>query len=817
MKRTIVAAASVGVVVLCSLLPRVSRTEPRIGAAPAIRAAGALQPRVSAAGDFVICSFQGGVWRVPSLGGVLERICDGEGFDIEPAWFGDGRRVAFIRSRNFFSGDLQVVSVSDGTLVELPNRPQVQGKLHVHPDGGRVLGNFQRGAEAAGLGWFDLQSGAIAPVFAPHTVVRRLALSNDGKMIAYATHLDVAGQQSGNDGWTADLWHVASAGGKPQLITRFPARIHDLCYEAGDRALIVTTEVGGPHYDLWRIPLDDPHRGATKLTFGQADEDRPSVTQDGRFLVYTDNREGATTLMRRDLATGIDQPLPVHGLDFRGPAGTIRLHVTESDIAAPIVARVSIQGPGARFYAPPGALYRIERSNGHFYCRGRAELAVPAGEYTIAVSRGPEYRVAHRSVRVEPGKTCDVPITLERWYDAAAKQLYSGENHIHANYGYGEWYNTPESMLLQCQGEDLNVCNFMVANSDGDGVFDREFFRGMPDPLSTPRTVLYWNQEFRSTIWGHMTLVNLKQVVEPVFTGFVGTTNPWDVPTNADIADRTHWQSGLVNYTHPAQNVDDPFLGAYTAKGLPIDVALGKIDTMDVMGSNHRATVPLWYRLLNCGFRIPASAGTDCFVNRVRSRLPGSDRAYVRIDGEFSPQTWIEGLRTGRSFVSNGPILQLTADGKGVGDTVRLAAPGAAQVVARAWSQFPIQQAEIIYNGKVVATVPGVAAQTAIQFDQAVPFDRSGWLALRVVGPGHADHVATEVYAHTSPLYVEIAGRPGGSPDDARYFLGWIERLWTLVRDRDRFATPGHKTYVVSQVAAARAVYEKIVAGSAAN
>jgi hypothetical protein len=61
----------------------------------------------------------------------------------------------------------------------------------------------------------------------------------------------------------------------------------------------------------------------------------------------------------------------------------------------------------------------------------------------------------------------------------------------------------------------------------------------------------------------------------------------------------------------------DPYHGPYTAKELPVDVALGKVDSIDVMGSNHEANLPLWYRLLNCGFRIPASAGTDCFLNRI--------------------------------------------------------------------------------------------------------------------------------------------------------------------------------------------------------
>src|SRR5262249_39778023 len=163
-----------------------------------------------------------------------------------------------------------------------------------------------------------------------------------------------------------------------------------------------------------------------------------------------------------------------------------------------------------------------------------------------------------------------------------------------------------------------------------------------------------------STIWGHMTLGNLKQVVEPIYTGFKDTTNPWDIPSISEIADRTRRQGGLVNYTHPSARIDDLYRGAYTAKGLPIYAALGKIDTMDVMGSNDQASSALYHRLLNCGFRLAASAGTDCFLNRIRSNLPGSERAYVKIDGPFTYERWIEGLRAGRSYVSNGPILEFS-------------------------------------------------------------------------------------------------------------------------------------------------------------
>ena len=373
--------------------------------------------------------------------------------------------------------------------------------------------------------------------------------------------------------------------------------------------MIVVSNIGGVHNDLWQVPLDDPSRGAKKLTFGQADEDAPSTDAKGRWLVYTDNRRGPTALVVRDLRSSVDSIITVDRRDFGDPAGRLTLKVRDADTRKPATARVSIRDARGKYHAPPNAIYRMLRGDLHFYCEQSAHWELPAGQYTLKVARGPEYSVIRRQFTITAGDETHEDVELERWTHQRSRNWHSGESHIHANYGYGEWYNSPQTMRAQSAGEDLIVSNFMVANSEADGVFDREFFRGRPDPLSDEHTILYWNQEFRSTIWGHLTLLNLKQLVEPIFTGFARTTHPHDHPTNVDIADLTHDQDGHVNYTHPAHNVKDPYLSAYSAKALPLDVALGKVDSIDVMGSNHLATAPLWYRLLNCGFRVPASAG----------------------------------------------------------------------------------------------------------------------------------------------------------------------------------------------------------------
>jgi hypothetical protein len=763
------------------------------------------------AGDRVAFSYQGAIWLMPAAGGVMKRLTMGDGFDIEPTWSPDGKRIAYVNSRSFTSGALQLVNADDGSALASPDGVQAGGKLAFHPDGRRLLGSFQAPTlSGEALAWLDFATGKITVITDPPQPARRAALSTDGRWIAFATHRDVAGQQGGNDGPQADLWKVSADGGKPERIVRFPARIYDVCWSADGNRLIVTTDLGGAHYDLWQVPLVDSLRGAKQITFGQADEDRPSVSRDGRWLLYTDNREGCTGLVRRELRTGAEQTLTVTGLDYRRPTGTLQLRTVDKATGQATVARVAIVEKGGKFHAPPGALYRIDRGIGHFYCRDGASLRLPAGEYRLRVYRGPEYRAVRKTVRIEPDQAADVTVDLERWIDAASFNLYSGENHIHANYGYGEWYNTPETMLLQCEGEDLNVCNFMVANSDGDGVFDRSFFRGRTDPLSKSRTILYWNEEYRSTIWGHMTLVNLRQVVEPVFTGFKDTTNPYDVPTNADTADRTRRQGGLVNYTHAAYEPADPYRGAYTAKGLPVDAALGKVDSVD-LNNSYAASVPLWYRLLNCGFRLPASAGTDCFLNRVVSRLPGSDRAYVRIDGEFGYARWIAGLRAGRSFVTTGPFVELIAGQERPGGSVRLAGPAKVKVRARAWWHLPLRRAELAQDGKVIATKEFAAdGPWELVWEQEVPFERSGWLALRTLGASHPDNPGGEAYAHTSPVYVDVAGRPPAARADARYFVEWINRLETALRERDRIPTAAEKVQVLAQLEAARAVYAKI-------
>jgi dipeptidyl aminopeptidase/acylaminoacyl peptidase len=297
------------------------------------KALGAIQPRLSPDGSTVAFSYQGEIWTGPRAGGTMTLLTPSRGLDTEPAWSPDGKRIAFLRGAG-----VKVVLFPDGKDVPLPKPVSAGGtyavsKLEFSADGKRLLGAFRVG-EANRLAWFDLESGELAPLVAASSYFR-FALSPDGKWIVHTSIPDQPGEQSGNNGSHTDLWKLpaspaASApGDKAEKVCRFPARVHDLCWADGG-SLIVAAELGQAHDDLWRVPLADPLRGMVKLTSGQADEDRPCISRDGKWLVYTDNRSGPTELVVREMAGGEESTVRFDTMDYRRPTGTLRLTVKDS-------------------------------------------------------------------------------------------------------------------------------------------------------------------------------------------------------------------------------------------------------------------------------------------------------------------------------------------------------------------------------------------------------------------------------------------------------------------------------------------------------
>ena len=186
--------------------------------------------------------------------------------------------------------------------------------------------------------------------------------------------------------------------------------------------------------------------------------------------------------------------------------------------------------------------------------------------------------------------------------------------------------------------------------------------------------------------------------------------------------------------------------------------------------------------MLNTGLRCGLSASTDTYVDQAR-RHPGSARTYVHLD-ELTWPNVAQAYKTGATFVTNGPLIDLAVEGSKPGAEVSTDRDSVSvSIVAR--SIWGINRAEIICNGEVVATLlPDSDGAVIEKLDMQI--DASGWLAARAYGPPSPEVDSTILpknwpdsdgqFAHTSPVYIRIGGVDmTPDPDAANYFARWID------------------------------------------
>jgi hypothetical protein len=213
-----------------------------------------------------------------------------------------------------------------------------------------------------------------------------------------------------------------------------------------------------------------------------------------------------------------------------------------------------------------------------------------------------------------------------------------------------------------------------------------------------------------------------------------------------------------------------------------------------------------YYRYLNAGYRLPLVGGTDKMSSDV---AVGQYRTYVRIPAneEFTYDSWCRHLRAGRTFLSGGPLIELSVEGAEIGDTVRLPNEGGmVEVTATARSTVPIHTLQLVRGVpgqpggcgyEVLAQTDEPGGTTELRLRTRVPFDGHGWLCARVGGPNyemvrHHDVWQRGVFAHTSPVYVACGGDwQLADPAGLSYMLTLVDGALQYVRGLAPRRRPG--------------------------
>ncbi|HEX8038816.1 MAG TPA: CehA/McbA family metallohydrolase [Chryseosolibacter sp.] len=501
--------------------------------------------------------------------------------------------------------------------------------------------------------------------------------------------------------------------------------------------------------------------------------------------------------------------LSAAGQDNRTQRTIIRLFDEEGKPAA---ARVRVTVNDSIYIAPEGheADFAFTNyggdvildSNRRFaYVDGTFAIETPANKpVRFEITKGYAYALVDTTMNPSrSGGTVD--IHLKKWFKFPRGKWYSGDVHVH--------YIDPATGLLEMKAEDLNVCNILTS----DFTTDQDRFRGAPEPFSDSLHIVYVNQEFREDRLGHVNLLNLKKLIEPV-----KTMREFNYPLNAKGLDEARKQGGYVSWAHFA---------AWPGVEGPLDIVLNKVHSVELLSTIEPFSEPtfvadiipdlrmnsglrLWYRLLNCGLRIPATAGTDKMSNWV---TVGANRVFALTEGKFSYQRWIDALEKGATFISNSPFLLCTVEGRNPGEEIRLRKNTTVTITAEVWSQFPLDRLEIVANGKVVGEkivekhqsytkleiefTPSESCWVAARAHQFTEEDRDhgvSFMQRRDAGGGptflnryYGTLRPETTFAHTSPSYVIVEQRPIRSKEDAEYFVTYLENGISWLKRSGRF------------------------------
>jgi Tol biopolymer transport system component len=157
------------------------------------KALGAIHPRISPDGKNIAFSYQGEIWTAPRTGGTMTLLTRSEGFDTEPTWSADGKRIAFIRGPA-----VKIVEFPSGDDVPLP-KPLLSAnlyavnKLEFSSDGKKLFGAFRIDGKPNSVAWYDLATGDLTPIL-PVPAVNynfRFTLTPDSEWVVYTVMPDV--------------------------------------------------------------------------------------------------------------------------------------------------------------------------------------------------------------------------------------------------------------------------------------------------------------------------------------------------------------------------------------------------------------------------------------------------------------------------------------------------------------------------------------------------------------------------------------------------------------------------------------------------
>lgn len=728
---------------------------------------GASDPAVSPDNKTIALAARGWLWLMDTNTREARRLTKGGSIDSRPAWSPDGKQIAFVRDDTSDTGII-ILDVTSGRERVLVNSPAMDLDPAFSRDGRTVF------YSSAASGDFDLW---------------RIDISTGEKTrLTTDRGLEFQPQPLPNDSQLLYLSKVGSIdsasildlkdGSKRVLRAEGIASQLRPALKPDGRSFVANVPVQS-HWQLWLSDI----KGGPSVQIAR--EVRyplmPAWSPDSSFIYFVEPDDNERFhIFRIPDAGGTPEDVSPTSWNWGEPTTRVTIKTRRIGEIGNLPVRLSITDHNGHPVLPESGQARFDGQNGlvFFYSPGVTTIEVPAGEIRLTATHGLNSIAvnANRRVRASLSETIELEIPAPLW-NPVSEGWYSADLHSHLNYG-GPYLLTPEDIVLDMQAEALDLATPQLANLHTRFI-DSEWWNWRR--ASSPMIVLA--QEVRSHFLGHVAVVGADSLYNPWYYG-----PGYPVYDNLDLPNSVALQfarkhGGINSYVHPVSG-RDPFPQNSAPNGLPLelvaDAVLGDVDTLEVacLWSDELGTSEAWYRLLNLGIPVAPSAGSDTMHNFYRTMAIGSTRIFVKPKGAMNLPNYLEAVRSGRSFVTNGPMIKFEVNDTEAGGTVNTTANQAVQWKLETWSSVPVEKVEILVNGQVVWSGKGLEQAGHKTFSGQINAPKGGWIAARLHGGISRPPIMDSYpFAHTAPIWFNQRGSSDRdiAKHSAQDLLRWLE------------------------------------------
>jgi TolB protein len=786
-------------------------------------------PSWSPDGKWIAVAMHGSIWKVDPQTGVAHELTYNRRYHSSPDWSPDGKWIVYTADDGAVSVGLEIVNVDTGEAHALTQDKEIYADPVFSPDGKhlayvstRPKGYFNIYVRPIRDGkWADEEMalttdhnfGRDRLYFGSWDMHTQPAWSPDDKELLLVSNRDVL-LGSGNV-WRVPVEPGGMAKATAILSEQTLYRTRPDVSVDGKRLIYSSTRGSADQYNhLYVLPVagGEPY----KMTFGSHDDFHPRWSPDGEWVAYISNEGGLPQLRLLETYGGAQKTVSIRSKRWKRPMGMVHVRVVDERTGGKTAARIYAPASDGKLYAPDEAYARIAsprmtyRSGDHvFHTEGEFTMSAPPGKMTIEAVKGFEYLPAKQEVEIRPSEVAKLVLTLKPIVDMAGKGWYSGSTHAHMNYG-GNLHNTLENMMMMSRAEDQDVVNVLIANKDNRILDWQHFVKGggeHPVSKSDPSLKVIVGEEYRPPFWGHVFFIGLRDhLISPFTTGYEGTAIESLHPSNTDMFRKAKAQGAATAYVHAFGGDNDPLQGNLGgAKGFAVDAALGTIHAVEWSSSGRGTFVPL-YHAWNNDLPIAPVGGEDANTSLHHHTLIASVRTYAFVGPQFTATAWIDAVKQGHTFFSNGPLMEFKIDGRIPGESIHLPASGETVTLeGKVWSWQPLTKIAIYHNGKLWKEV-------GQKFRERAQIDRSGWFSLVAEGaPAGLPVDPAFPQAGSNSIRVYVGDQKIRNRESAEYFIRWIDKLRAMAEQSPGWRSQAEKDHVFAQFEEARRRYQTLV------